>query len=215
MNYKNKKYSKNRKKYIVIISLFIVICLTFFAYFFDKRIFPSVLKMSEVKVKAKVVEIINETSLELLSDEFSYNEMMIIDRDSENNISLIRANTIKLNYLSSKLAIKCNNKLDKMGKVGIEVPLGWISDNSTFYELGPDICVNLEPVGNLEVEYNSIFESAGINQTRHIINLEAKATVKIEVPLHNEEIIVTCTVPIADTIIIGKIPSTAIDFGKN
>lgn len=198
----------------MIISLFIVICLTFFSYFFDKRIFPSVLKMSEVKVKAKVVEIINETSLELLSDEFSYNEMMIIDRDSQNNISLIRANTIKLNYLSAQLAVECNKKLDKMGKIGIKVPLGWLSDNSTFYELGPDISVNVEPIGNLEVEYKSIFESAGINQTRHIINLETKATVKIEVPLHNEEFIVKCTVPVADTIIIGKIPSTAIDFGN-
>lgn len=34
-------------------------------------------------------------------------------------------------------------------------------------------------------------------------------------PLHSEEMLVNSQIPISETIIVGKIPNTSIDFGKN
>ena len=99
-----------------------------------------------------------------------------------------------------------------MESVGVEVPLGWMTNNSTFFDIGPDITVNVESVGSLDVAYESVFESAGINQTRHKIYLKVNAKLKVKVPLHSEEIRVKCEIPVAETIIVGKIPNTAIDF---
>jgi sporulation protein YunB len=175
---------------------------------------PSVLLKSKSVVTAKTTETISETSLELFNNEFKYDEMILIDKDETGNINLIRADTIKLNYLSSQLSIKCNEKLQTMGDVGIKVPMGWMTERSVMYNLGPNITVKIKPVGNVNVSYESKFESAGINQTRHKIYLNVDATVKIIVPLHSEEIQVSCEIPVAETIIVGKIPSTAIDLGK-
>ena len=212
MNY----YTKPKKTVfkpiiLVIISILLVFILSIFLY--DKRIYPAVLQVAESSIKADTIECISKTSMELFDEEFNYDEMIIIDKDNEGNINMIRANTVKLNYLTSRLSIRCNEELQKMGEVGVEVPLGWMTDNSAFYEFGPDLNVKIDPIGNMKVSYESKFESAGINQTRHKIYLNVEARVRMKIPLHSKEQVVTCQIPVAETIIVGKTPNTAIDLG--
>lgn len=211
------KYYRKKKlpsKLFILIIVTILIIFNLGIYFFNKIVFPSVLKISETMIKSKTIEKISETSIELFNDEFNYDEMIIINRDNEGNINLIQANTVKLNYLASKLSVECNKTLQSMGEVGMKVPLGWISKNSAFYRLGPKINVKIEPIGNMNVTYESKFESAGINQTRHTIYLKVESKIRIAVPFQNKEIDVLCEIPVSETIIVGKIPSTAIDFSK-
>ncbi|MBS6601890.1 MAG: sporulation protein YunB [Clostridium sp.] len=211
------KYYRKKKlpsKLFILIIVTILIIFNLGIYFFNKIVFPSVLKISETMIKSKTIEKISETSIELFNDEFNYDEMIIINRDNEGNINLIQANTMKLNYLASKLSVECNKTLQSMGEVEMKVPLGWISKNSAFYRLGPKINVKIEPIGNMNVTYESKFESAGINQTRHTIYLKVESKIRIAVPFQNKEIDVLCEIPVSETIIVGKIPSTAIDFSK-
>lgn len=212
-----KYYVKRRKvkiKPYLLVAIAIFALFNLFLYLFDTRVLPAVLLKSESVVKAKTAQTISETSLELFNNEFKYDEMIIIDKDEAGDINLIRADTVKLNYLSSQLSIKCNDKLQEMGDIGVKVPVGWLTDRSIMYNLGPNMTVKIKPTGNIKVSYESVFESAGINQTRHKIYLNVEATVKIIIPLHNEEMQVTCEIPVAETIIVGKIPNTAIDLGK-
>ncbi|SQB90855.1 sporulation protein YunB [Clostridium paraputrificum] len=212
MNYYTKpKKTEFKPIILVIISILLVFILSIILY--DKRIYPAVLQVAESSIKADTVECISKTSMELFDEEFNYDEMIIIDKDNEGNINMIRANTVKLNYLTSRLSIRCNEELQKMGEVGVEVPLGWMTDNSAFYEFGPDINVKIDPIGNMKVSYESKFESAGINQTRHKIYLNVEARVRMKIPLNSKEQVVTCQIPVAETIIVGKTPNTAIDLG--
>lgn len=212
MNYYTKpKKTEFKPIILVIISILLVFILSIILY--DKRIYPAVLQVAESSIKADTVECISKTSMELFDEEFNYDEMIIIDKDNEGNINMIRANTVKLNYLTSRLSIRCNEELQKMGEVGVEVPLGWMTDNSAFYEFGPDLNVKIDPIGNMKVSYESKFESAGINQTRHKIYLNVEARVRMKIPLHSKEQVVTCQIPVAETIIVGKTPNTAIDLG--
>lgn len=212
MNYYTKpKKTEFKPIILVIISILLVFILSIFLY--DKRIYPAVLQVAESSIKADTIECISKTSMELFDEEFNYDEMIIIDKDNEGNINMIRANTVKLNYLTSRLSIRCNEELQKMGEVGVEVPLGWMTDNSAFYEFGPDLNVKIDPIGNMKVSYESKFESAGINQTRHKIYLNVEARVRMKIPLHSKEKVVTCQIPVAETIIVGKTPNTAIDLG--
>lgn len=212
MNYYTKpKKTEFKPIILVIISILLVFILSIFLY--DKKIYPAVLQVAESLIKADTIECISKTSMELFDEEFNYDEMIIIDKDNEGNINMIRANTVKLNYLTSRLSIRCNEELQKMGEVGVEVPLGWMTDNSAFYEFGPDINVKVDPIGNMKVSYESKFESAGINQTRHKIYLNVEARVRMKIPLNSKEQVVTCQIPVAETIIVGKTPNTAIDLG--
>ncbi|SFU33844.1 sporulation protein YunB [Clostridium sp. DSM 8431] len=203
---------KKRIKPAFIFILLILVIANLILYLFDKKVFPYVLQKSESMINARAVDTISKVSMDIFNDEFKYDEIVKIDKDSEGNINLIRADTVKLNKLSSKIALKCNEELQKMGEVGVDVPMSWITDRSIFYNVGPYINVKIKPIGNIKIDYDSKFESAGINQTRHKIYLNVKAEVKIVVPLHSKDVEVMCEIPVSETIIVGKIPDTAIDF---
>ena len=204
---------KHPKIIMVIIAIFLLF--NSILYFFEKNIIPAVLAIGEEKLRREATTIINETALDIYSKDFNYNDMIITEKDNEGNITLLRADTVKLNYLSSRLVLASNDRIDKLEEMGLKVPLGYMTKNLVFYNLGPDISIKMTQIGNITSSYDSVFESAGINQTRHKIYLNVSMKMKIIVPLNSREVEIASEIPIAETIIVGKIPNTAIELNKN
>lgn len=203
---------KHPKIIMVIIAIFVLI--NSILYFFDKNILPAVLSIGEEKLKREATTIINETALDIYSKDFNYNDMIVTEKDNEGNITMLRADTVKLNYLSSKLVLASNDKISELEAIGLKVPLGYMTKNLVFYNLGPKINVKMTQIGNITSSYESVFESAGINQTRHKIYLNVNMKMKMIVPLNSRDVEISSQIPIAETIIVGKIPNTAIELNK-
>lgn len=206
MEYYTKRKNYRIIKFILVI-ISIIVIFNILIVFFDKRVLPSVVEISKIMAKTQTLNIINEKSMDILNKDFQYDEMIKIQKDDEGNINLIQADTVKLNYISAKLSNECNAALENMKDNTIEVPLGWTSNRSVFYRLGPNIKMHIEPIGNITTSYESKFESAGINQTRHKIYLNITAQIRLILPLSDQETTVTTQVPVSDTIIVGKIPN--------
>ncbi|MDR3594221.1 sporulation protein YunB [Clostridium sp.] len=213
------QYYTRRKshKYIsaIVIIIFIIVIFNILIVFFDQRVMPQVTEIATIMAKTQTLDIINEKSVTILSQDFKYDEMVKIEKDNQGNIILMQADTGKLNYIASKLSTECNAELSNMKNSEIKVPLGWMSNKSAFYSLGPKITVQIEPVGNIITSYESKFESAGINQTRHKIYLNVDAKIKLKLPLKDQDIEVSTQIPVSDTIIVGKIPNTTLGFPTN
>ena len=96
--------------------------------------------------------------------------------------------------------------------MGVKIPIGYLTNSSFFYNMGPSITVKMRQVGNINTSYESVFESAGINQTRHKIYLNVDMKIRVIVPLKSRDVEVSCQIPVSDTIIVGKIPDTAINM---
>ncbi|WP_252230132.1 sporulation protein YunB [Clostridium sp. ZBS15] len=210
-----KYYTKRKKrKYIpiIVISIALVIIFNSMAVFLDNKVMPALDRVAEMTVRSRILNIINSNSIKLFADEFNYNEMIKIEKDNEGNITLIQADTVKLNYLASKLSIQCNEELQNLEDIKIKIPLGWFTENSIYYNVGPQIAIRVEDIGNINANYESEFESAGINQTRHRIYLNVESKVRVILPFKTNEVEIATKVPVSDTIIVGKIPQTAIDF---
>ena len=217
MNYYTKKSKirfkiKHPKITMIIIAIFLLF--NSILYLFDKNIFPAVLSIGEEKLKREATTIINETALEIYSNDFNYNDIIITEKDNEGNITMLRADTVKLNYLASRLVLASNDKINELEEIGLKVPLGYMTKNLIFYSLGPKINIEMTQVGNISSSYESIFESAGINQTRHKIYLNVNMKMKIIVPLKSRDVEIASQIPISETIIVGKIPNTAIELNK-
>lgn len=214
MQYYTKR--KNHKYVSILVALIIVIAIfNVTIVLFDERIMPSVIEMSTMMAKSQTLDIINKKSVEILSKDFKYDEMIKIEKNDEGNIILVQADTVKLNYIAAELAIECNKELNEMKNTEIKVPLGWVSDKSIFYRFGPKITVEIEPMGNVNTSYESKFESAGINQTRHKIYLNITAKIRLKLPLRNQDVEVSAQIPVSDTIIVGKIPNTTLGLPAN
>ena len=217
-----KYYTKRSKirlsiKHPKIILVIITICVLFNTtlYFFDKNILPAVLSIGEEKLRREATTIINETALDIYSKHFNYNDMIITEKDNDGNITMLRADTVKLNYLSAKLVLASNDKIGELEEIGLKVPMGYVTKNLIFYNLGPKVDIKMTQIGNITSKYESVFESAGINQTRHKIYLNVNMKMKLIVPLNSRDVEITSQIPISETIIVGKIPNTAIELNKN
>lgn len=211
-------YTKRKThKYISFIAaiIFIIVVFDIMIGLFNKRVMPYVTEIAIIMVKSQTLDIINKKSVDILSQEFKYNEMIKIEKDNEGNIILVQSDTIKLNYIAAKLSTECNKELSDMNNATIKVPFGWLSDKSVFYNIGPKITIQIEPIGNINTNYESKFESAGINQTRHKIYLNVTAKLRLKLPLKNQDIEVSAQIPVSDTIIVGKIPNTTFGFPTN
>lgn len=218
MNYYTKKPKirlKIKYKPFMLVIITILILFNSILYFFDKSVLPAILQIAETKMTSEATKIINETSLKVYSNDFDYSDIILIEKDNLGNITMVRADTVKLNYLAAQLMLQSNKRLEELEELGIKVPVGYITKQSVIYNLGPKVTVRMEQIGNVESHYESIFESAGINQTRHKIYLNVKMKLKVIVPLNIKEIEVTSQIPISETIIVGKIPDTSIDLGNN
>ncbi|WP_077861479.1 sporulation protein YunB [Clostridium sp. BL-8] len=214
MQYYTKRKGHKYISFIVVI-IFIIVVFNVTIVFFDERVMPSVIEIATMMAKSQTLNIINEKSVEILSQDFKYDEMVKIQKNSEGNIILVQADTVKLNYIAAKLATECNTALSNMENSSVKVPLGWMSGKSAFFSLGPKITVEIEPIGNISTSYESKFESAGINQTRHKIYLNVMAKIRLKLPLRNQDVDVTTQIPVSDTIIVGKIPNATLGLPDN
>jgi sporulation protein YunB len=186
-----------------------------FIYILDKIILPTVITIANAEMRAKSMEIIHSVILSEYSQNFNYDDIIRAEKDNLGNITMLKADTLKMNMIASDVAVKSQVQLKKLGTQGIKVPVGYITKNNILAKYGPKVSVNMDPIGYIETKYESIFESAGMNQTRHKIYIQVFARLKIVLPMKSDEIEVKAEIPIAETIIVGKIPDTSINMDLN
>ena len=203
------------KTRILLILSIIIINFTIFIYIFDQTVMPTVMIVADAEMRSKATEIVNRAIINEYSKQFNYDEIIRVDKDSEGNIVMLKADTLKMNKIASDVALESQKQLKELGLIGIKLPIGYITRNNILSYYGPTITIKMQPIGFVETKYSSEFESAGINQTRHKIYVKVKTTVRVIIPLKSNDIEVVNEIPIAETIIVGKTPNTAIGLNLN
>jgi len=202
---------------ITLVIFFVFSVLSTFVYALDAIILPTVIVTCDAEMKARATEIINKTIFNEYSTNFNYDEIIKVEKDGEGNIAMLKADTLKMNKIATNVSLKAQEELRKIGEIGIKLPVGYLTKNNILSYYGPKVTVRMEPIGYVQTSYISQFETAGINQTRHKIYVETRTKIKIIIPTTSSEIEVVNQVPIAETIIVGKVPQTSmqIDLGTN
>ena len=201
-----------KKANILIFFVSLLVIFNILLYSFDKIITPTLLAVSDAEIRARCMEIINKVILDEYSKAFNYDDIIHVDKDNEGNIVMLKADTLKMNRIACNVSIDAQKKLREFGQYGIKVPLGYIFKNNLLSYLGPSIKVKMQPVGSIETKYHSEFESAGINQTRQRIYVSFKTNMRIILATKGNDVEVNNEIPISETIIVGKIPSTAVQL---
>lgn len=202
---KRKSFKKVKIRFLIIIICTLII---FIFYSINKNLSPTIIAVADSELRARTLDIINTNIQTIYDEEFKDIDLVSVEKDSNDKIVMVKADTVRLNTLATKISLKGQDELEKMGKVGFKIPLGYVSKVSILSYLGPDIIVKMRPIGRVEVSYESIFESAGINQTRLKIYMNVKSTMQIILPFESRDLEVVNNVPVCETIIVGEIPRT-------
>lgn len=212
---RNKKGFKNKKKLYIFIYIILTLLLAIYGFILvDKKIKPTVLAIAEIKAKEIATKAINESVNKKITDDIRYQDLYFVRTDSEGNITLMQANTMMMNNLASQVALTVQDTIKNMRTSEIKVPLGNIFGSQILGQYGPKIKINVTPIGRVNVDFFTEFEDSGINQTRHKIYLKVIAEVKTIVPFSSKNMVVESTIPIAETIIVGRVPENYVNVPK-
>ena len=209
---RNKIVTLNKKVWIIILLLLMGVSTLLGFLHIEKKLKPTILIIAEARSKQIAIDLISQVVKRKIADNVEYNDLIKVHKDNNKKIVLLQPNTAKINRLQAETAIEVNKALENLQTQKMWIPLGQVTDSYLLATYGPKVPVKLAPIGNIEVKRHDEFESAGINQTRHLLSFEITANVRMFSPLLEDQVQISTEVLIADNIMVGDVPKTHVDL---
>ncbi len=159
-------------------------------------------------ITAKVNDAVIQT---LAEGDYDGDYFVTFQKSDTGEVSAISSNMARINELSSRVLEKVVGST-KENTVTIGIPTGNLTGASLLMGRGPKIPVKIVVLSSSRVEFDNSIITAGINQTKHQINLRVTVDMEILVPWGTQSTEVGTDVLIADTVIVGKVPDTYLNM---
>ena len=203
---RGKKFNNKKNKKVLTLIIILIIAFCTVKIVLD-AVYPIFDILCETRAKSIATIVSNEQATNVMR-EHSYDELFTIEKDSDNNITMVKSNVIAINEIISDVAVKIQDDIDAKGRENIEIAMGSFTGNKLLAGRGPGVKIRISPVGTVETDLRSEFTSQGINQTLHRVYLEVKCKVNILTPFEDIEKEIVNQVLLVENIIVGRIPET-------
>lgn len=208
-NSRKRKLKKRILKIIFVLLLLALICFIFF----EIRAKPVIIEVAVAQSENIASEIIENAIVSVLyENDITYTNLVEIEKDDNGRVTTVKADTIKMNMLKSKIGAEISKDILETDSREISIPLGTILGVSALSGKGPKIKTKVTLASNVTSTINNTFVSAGINQTLHEIFVNVNATIYVIMPKRTATAEVNSNYCIAQTVIIGTVPETFADF---
>ena len=198
--------SKKTKLRIVLAVFLIVLLLLVFYYL--KVICPIIVNLSQEKVRAIATSTISEVVGDvMMQDGVEYDKLVKVTFASENKVEMIEIDTVEVNILIRQVTELVQERFNSLGEEGITISLGTFTGIPFLFGLGPNVAIELVPVGTVSTHVKSEFQSAGINQTLHRLNFIVNSNIGMVLPGMTQNFQTELEVLLCESIIVGDIPS--------
>ena len=176
--------------------------------YYCKIVCPVIARLSEEKIRSVATNSISEVVGDVLSKEnITYEDLVHIKYSGNNKVELIEIDSIKTNLLIREITKGAQSKFDNLGNEKIGVALGTFSGIPFLYGFGPNISLQLVPIGTITTKFISNFKSSGINQTLHQLYFSINANIGLVMPIKTQNFNTNLDVIICESVIVGSIPS--------
>ena len=178
----------------------------------DRNFRPLVFSLAEARSAAMATRALNAALTEALEDGVDYDDLMNVRMDDGGQVSLLSANTMRMNALAERAGDAALRKLETVSAQKVDVPLGAALGLTLLAGSGPRIPISIVPVGSVQTDFETEFEACGINQTRHKVYLQLSASIRIVIPTGAKTTNVTANMLVAESIIVGKVPESFVGY---
>jgi sporulation protein YunB len=202
-----KMYKKSKKKlFFKLLCIGLIIAVS--GLLLDAMLRPYASRYAKSRAIDKCVTTVNEAIVDVLTASgYTYDEICYIERTKDGVVTTVRTDVMVVNRIKSLLALEITNRVKSISVDGIKVPLGNIFGLYVLNGRGPDLNVKMSLTGSVEINIESIFDEAGVNQTRHRVMMKIEMTLNVLALGIREPVIFSDEVCIAETIIVGYVPN--------
>lgn len=207
--YSKKGNNKNIQKIIKILTVLII------AFGFVNLVIDSVYPLFDIlceKEAESIATLISNEQATNVMKNYTYEDIMKIEKDTEGNIKMISANMIAINKIISDVAIKIQEELNREERNLVGIRLGTFTGSRLLSGRGPIVKIMITPIGVVETDLRSEFISQGVNQTLHRVYLQVDCKVNILTPFNAMEKSISNQVLLMENVIVGNIPDSYYNF---
>lgn len=179
----------------------------------DNSLKPLVTELASAEVQNAVTEVITEEVTKALeAGAWTYDSMVTIQRDEAGRIIALQSNVAEVNAFRAQVITAVLDQVTALDVKEFEIHLGNLFDWDLLSGRGPAIQVRALTVSGVNAQFDSVFTSAGINQTRHQIFLNVHVPTTILIASRTTKMDVETSLCVAETVIVGEVPDTYLEL---
>jgi len=144
--------------------------------------------------------------------EYDGESFVSLEKNEAGEVTAVSSNMGRINALSAEILDRVIGATENR-TLEVSVPLGNLTGVSLLMGRGPGVPVEIIMMTSSRVEFQNNVVTAGINQTKHQINLEVIVDVDVLIPWGTESAQVVTEVMISDVVVVGKVPGTYMSMG--
>ncbi|MBO4385155.1 MAG: sporulation protein YunB [Clostridia bacterium] len=119
---------------------------------------------------------------------------------------IINADTVSLGRFITETVARADEALASLGRIGASIETGTVTGLVPLTGEGRPITVRFKPIGAVHAQSAASLRSAGINQSLFTVSVILTVRIRVILAGRDELIEIKNTVPIAETVIAGRVP---------
>lgn len=147
----------------------------------------------------------------MLDGEFDASGLVTLERGVDGSVSAVTTNVVAVNMLAARVLERAVAQTAEE-KITVGIPLGNLMGSTLLSGKGPSIPVQLVMLSSSVAGFRSELTSAGINQTRHQILLDLNVAVSLLMPWRTVGTEVDTEILVSETVIVGKVPESYMNW---
>lgn len=166
-----------------------------------------------IKSKAMLNELIQKAVEEAMENQ-NQDDFFIITQNKENKIQAVSVNTTQINRIVFNVTDTLQEQFSSFKARSVKLPLGSLLGSKLLTQT--NLCMNVKvlPAALIKCEYETYFETQGINQTKYEVYLNIESDVKILRPFSNKTYKISNRVLAAQIILLGDVPGNYVNVPK-
>ena len=228
---KSKKRIITKGNMLLLTVIFVTISVYLFLNNINNKFTPILLENAELEIDKFSTIIVNKAISQVLEDKINVDEIFETIKNDDGIIQTIDFNPIIVNQIlniattvvQNNLKLLEDGKLDAIGiydmdlpeerlkdleqGIIIRLPIGVLTDNTILSNLGPEIPVKLNYIGDVNSNITTKVTQYGINNAMIEIGVHLEMTAQIILPFVTERKKLHYDIPITIKIIQGSVPN--------
>lgn len=203
-----------RRLFRFLVLSVIVICLGFLML--RSRYRDVIRDLAQTQVKNTTSDLTNDAiAKQIAQGVIQYDRIVYFEKDLDGRITALKTNMSEINRLKTDILNLINDEILALDASDIGIPLGSLFLPELFSGKGPAIPVHILSIRNSDATFTSAFSQAGINQTLHKLTMIVSVDVAVLVLGQTSSFTINSEVVVAETVIVGEVPSTFLQTGGN
>ena len=171
-------------------------------------------ELAQTQVKNTTSDLTNDAiAKQIAQGVIQYDRIVYFEKDLDGRITALKTNMSEVNRLKTDLLNLINDEILALDTSAIGIPLGSLFLPELLSGKGPAIPVHILSIRNSDAAFTSAFSQAGINQTLHQLVMVVSVDVSVLVLGQTSSFTVNSEVVVAETVIVGDVPSTYLQTG--